>query len=162
MGHAGYGPIGMILVWSSALFWEDSEHVGPMIRALLIGLKNAKYSQNPSSLKVTPSNLNGSTVPRPIFNRDNESGHKIALFNLEHLLHPNNDGSTRRGWATFSKWHGLTCTVHGLVVQGESRSEEGNLKFPPDHPVWLFQWEWLKLRPRVSHKHVGTSWFRDL
>ena len=27
-------------------------------------------------------------VPRPIFNRDNESGNKIALFNLEHLLHP--------------------------------------------------------------------------
>ena len=28
-------------------------------------------------------------VPRPIFNRNNESGHKIALFNLEHLSHPN-------------------------------------------------------------------------
>ena len=27
-------------------------------------------------------------VPRPIFNGDNESGHKIDLFNLEHLLCP--------------------------------------------------------------------------
>ena len=51
MGYVGYGPIGMILVWSGASFWEDSEPCGPMIRAFLIGLKNAKYSQNPSSLK---------------------------------------------------------------------------------------------------------------
>ena len=51
LGHVGYGPIGMVLVWSSALFWEDSEPGGPMIRAFLIGLKKARYSQNPSSLK---------------------------------------------------------------------------------------------------------------
>ena len=49
--HVGCGPIGMILVWSGASFQEDSEPSGPMIRAFLIGLKNTKYSQNPSSLK---------------------------------------------------------------------------------------------------------------
>jgi hypothetical protein len=35
---------------------------------------------------------------------------------------------------------------HGLVFQGEFGSEEGKLKVLPDHPVWLFQREWLKLR----------------
>ena len=50
LGHVGCGSIGMILVWSGASFQEDSEPGGPMIRAFLIGLKHAKYSQNPSSL----------------------------------------------------------------------------------------------------------------
>ena len=44
LGHVGCGSIGMILVWSGASFQEDSEPGGPMIRAFLIGLKNAKYS----------------------------------------------------------------------------------------------------------------------
>jgi hypothetical protein len=51
LGHVGCGKIGMILVWSGASFQGDSEPGGPMIRAFLTGLKNAKYSQNPSSLK---------------------------------------------------------------------------------------------------------------
>jgi hypothetical protein len=51
LGHVGYGPIGMILVWPSALFLEDSEPGGPMIRVFPIGLKKARYSQNPSSFK---------------------------------------------------------------------------------------------------------------
>ena len=42
--------------------------------------------------------------------------------------------------------NGMVWLVPGLFFQGESRSEEGNLKFPPDHPLWLFQWEWLKSR----------------
>ena len=42
--------------------------------------------------------------------------------------------------------NGMVWLVHGHVFWGESRSEEGNLKFPPDHPIQLFQWEWLKLR----------------
>ena len=76
-------------------------------------------------------------VPRPIFNSDNESGHKIALFILEHLLYPKQrwEHHERLGNILQMEWFELYMD---LFLKGESRSEEGNLKFPPDHTVWLF------------------------
>ena len=109
--------------------------------------------------------------------------HIHGKFKL-HRVNYNDYWYRSRGWATFSKWDGLTCTWTcfsrriqiqkgkfeiptrspcmvvsmgvaeidnmwstamgnvqlgpGPVFWGESRSEKGNMKFPPDHTVWLF------------------------
>ena len=111
LGHVGYGPIGMILVWPSALFLEDSEPGGPMIRAFPIGLKKARYSQNPSSFTSDTFQFEWFNLYLdPCFTEIMNLSTNLLDSTYNTCYTQNNDGSTRRGWATFSKWDGLTCT----------------------------------------------------